>query len=61
MGWSTISLGSPRLQRAAAATGQEDRAVDNYASGLSTGVVTENMGLAGTSVAHETCYFWILG
>lgn len=44
-------LGSQRLQRAA--TPQEDRAVD--ASGLGTGVVTENMGFVGISEACETC------
>lgn len=50
-GGPTIPLRSQRLQRAATPTGQEDRAVDNNTSGLSTGVVTENM----TSVARETC------
>lgn len=49
-----ILLGSQRLQRAATPTGQEDRAVDNYTSSLSAGVVTENIGFVGASVARET-------
>lgn len=54
-GKPTIPLGSQRLQRAATPTGQEDRAVGNYTSSLSAGVVTENMGFVGASVARETC------
>lgn len=53
-GGPTIPLRSQRLQRAATPKGQEDRAVDNNTSGLSTGVVTENM----TSVARDLCCFW---
>lgn len=43
-------LGSQRFQ--GAATPQKNRAVD--ASGLSTGVVTDNMGFIRTSEARET-------
>lgn len=47
-------LGSQRLQSVATPAGQEDRAVDNYTSGFSAGVVTENMAFEETSVACET-------
>lgn len=48
------TLGSQRLQSVATLAGQEDRAVDNYTSGFSAGVVTENMAFEETSVACET-------
>lgn len=56
-GGPTIPLRSQRFQRVATPTSQEDGIVDKCTLGLSTGVVTENVGLAGTSVAHKTCCF----
>lgn len=55
--WSGPSalLGSQRLQKAAMPTGQREWVVDSYTSGLSTGVVIENMGFVATPVACETC------
>jgi len=52
MGWASHA---PRISKVTEGHhSNRSGAVDNYSPGLSTGVVTENMGFAGTSVAHKT-------